>query len=69
MEDLEELSRRELLVLKEIHLMGRTIDPAMALKFLNDDMIIDSPDCCMQLTARGRRLLVRGSPLLWDIAL
>jgi hypothetical protein len=28
----------------------------------NDDMIIISQDGCLQLTAKGRRLLVRGSP-------
>jgi hypothetical protein len=67
MEHLEELSRRELLALKEIHLIGRTTDRAIALQLYNDDMVIESQDCCMQLTAKGRRLLVRGSPLLWDM--
>jgi hypothetical protein len=66
MDRLDELSRRELLVLKEIHLMGRTTDPIIALQLFNDDMLIDSQDCCLQLTAKGRRLLVRGSPSLWD---
>jgi hypothetical protein len=67
MEHLEELSRRELLALKEIHLMGRTTDRTIALQLYNDDMVIESQDCCLQLTAKGRRLLVRGSPLLWDM--
>ena len=68
MEHLEELSRRELLALKEIHLMGRTTDRAIALQLYNDDMLIDSQDCCLQLTAKGRRMLFRGSPSLWDVA-
>jgi hypothetical protein len=67
MEHLEELSRRELLALKEIHLMGRATDRTIALQLYNDDMVIESQDCCLQLTAKGRRLLVRGSPLLWDM--
>ena len=67
MEHLEELSRRELLALKEIHLMGRTTDRTIALQLYNDDMVIESQDCCLKLTAKGRRLLVRGSPLLWDM--
>ena len=41
MEFTGELSRRELLVLKEIRLTGRTNDRTMALRLLNDDMIAD----------------------------
>jgi hypothetical protein len=66
-QSLEELSRRELLALKEIHLIGRTTDRTIALQLYNDDMVIESQDCCLQLPAKGRRLLVRGSPLLWDM--
>jgi hypothetical protein len=68
MEKLDGLSRRELLALKEIHLIGRTTDRTIALQLYNGDMIIDSQDCCLQLTAKGRRMLVRGSPSLWDMA-
>ena len=68
MEHCDELSRQELLALKEIRLTGRTTDPKMALQLLNDDMIIDSQERCLQLTAKGRRMLVRGSPSLWDMA-
>jgi hypothetical protein len=68
MENGDELSRHELLALKEIRLTGRTTDPKMALQLLNDDMIIDSQERCLQLTAKGRRMLVRGSPSLWDMA-
>ena len=68
MEFTGELSRRELLVLKEIRLTGRTNDRTVALGLLNDDMIADLPNTCLQLTAKGRKMLVRGSPSLWDVA-
>ena len=63
-----DLSRRELLVLKEIQLTARTSDRTMSLQLLNDYMIMNSQDGCLQLTTKGRRLLVRGSPSLWNIA-
>ena len=70
MEEANELSRPELLVLKEIQLKGRATDRTTAVQLLNDGMVIGSQDGCglLQLTARGRRLLVRGSPSLWDMA-
>jgi hypothetical protein len=70
MEGVDELSRRELLVLKEIRLKGVATDRTTALQLLNDGMIIGSQDGsgCLQLTASGRRLLLRGSPSLWDKA-
>lgn len=55
MESLNELSRRELLALKEIRLTGRTTDRTMALQLLNDDMIIDDQDGCLQLTCVYRK--------------
>jgi hypothetical protein len=57
-----ELSRRELLVLKEIRLTGRTNDRTMALRLLNEDMIADLANTHLQLTPKGRKMLVRGSP-------
>ena len=63
-----ELSRRELLVLKEIRLTGRTNDRTMALRLLNEDMIADLANTHLQLTPKGRKMLVRGSPSLWDLA-
>ncbi|MGB8748536.1 MAG: hypothetical protein WCD54_21630, partial [Pseudolabrys sp.] len=63
-----ELSQRELLVLKEIRLTGRTNDRTMALRLLNDDMIADLPNTYLQLTPKGRKMLVRGSPSLWAVA-
>lgn len=68
MEDLNELSRRELFALREIRSTGRTTDRPMELQLLNDDMISKAQDNCLQLSAKGRKMLVRGSPLLWDIA-
>ena len=68
MEIAGELSRRELLVLKEIRLKGQTSDRTMVLQLLNDDMVVAHPDTPLQLTPKGRRMLVRGSPSLWDVA-
>jgi len=65
-EMLHELSRRELLALKEIRLTGQTNDQIMALKLFNDGMIFQALDGCMELTGNGRRMLVRGSPSLWE---
>jgi hypothetical protein len=63
-----ELSRRELLVLKEIRLKGQTSDRTMVLQLVNDDLVVDLTDTPLQLTPKGRRMLVRGSPSLWDVA-
>ena len=68
MENLDDLSRRELLALKEIRLTGRTADRAIALQLRNDDMIAEFQEGHLQLTTKGRRMLVRGSPSLWAIA-
>jgi hypothetical protein len=68
MNTVDELSRRELLALKEIRLTGRTADCTIMLQLLNDNMIASFQDGCLQLTAKGRRMLVRGSPSLWDMA-
>ena len=68
MENLGELSRRELLCLKEIQLKGRSTDRTFALQLINDDLIIGSPGGYLKLTAKGRQMLVRGSPSLWDMA-
>jgi hypothetical protein len=68
MENLDELSRRELLGLKEVRLKGRATDRTLALQLINDDLIIGSPCGYLKLTAKGRRMLVRGSPSLWDMA-
>jgi hypothetical protein len=65
---MEELSRRELLVLKEIHLTGETSDKKLARKLAEKDIIVDIEIGSLLLTRKGRSLLVRGSPALWDIA-
>ena len=64
----DELSRRELLALKEIRLTGRTSDGAIARQLLDDKMVVDAQGRQLELTAKGRRMLVRGSPTLWDIS-
>ncbi len=64
----DELSRRELLVLKEIRLTGRTSDGVIARQLAEDKMIVDAQGGRLELTAEGRRMLVRGSPALWDIS-
>ena len=68
MDHLDELSRRELLALKEVQLTSRMIDSATALKLIHEFLIVGSPMGYLKLTAKGRRTLVRGSPTLWDSA-
>jgi hypothetical protein len=68
MENIGELSRCELLALKEILMKGRTIDRTFAVQLINDHLVIGSPNSYLKLTLKGRRMLVRGSPALWDIA-
>jgi len=67
MGNVDELSPRELSVLKEIWQTGRTTDRTIVLESLKDDMIVEFKDGHLNLTAKGRRMLVRGSPSLWDI--
>ena len=64
----KELSKRELLALKEIHLTGETLDKELIRKFVEDDIIADLNVSGLLLTHKGRKLLVRGSPALWDMA-
>ena len=66
MENLKELSRHELLALKEIHLTGQASDKGLVRKFVEQEMVIEVDN--LLLTHKGRGLLVRGSPSLWDIA-
>jgi hypothetical protein len=69
MEKSGELSRRELLGLKEVRSKARTTDSTLALQLIDGDLIVGSPGGYLQLTAKGRRMLVRGSPSLWDMSL
>ena len=66
--ELDELLRHELLALIEIRLTGRTVNFTAMHQLLDNEMIIDLHGDRLQLTSRGRRMLVRGSPLLWDVA-
>ena len=68
MTGLDELSRRELLALKEIRLVSRTADRSLALQLLNDGMVTKCEDGRLQLSPEGRRMLLRGSPSLWEMA-
>jgi hypothetical protein len=68
MENLKELSRHELLALKEIHLTGQASDKGLVRKFVEQEMVSDIEVDNLLLTHKGRGLLVRGSPSLWDIA-
>jgi len=63
-----ELSRSELLALKEMQLTGQITNRTLTLHLRNDDIIVQFQDGRLQLTAKGRRMLVRGSPSLWDFA-
>ena len=65
---MEELSKRELLALKEIHLTGETSDKELIRKFVDSDIVVDVEVDNLLLTNKGRGLLVRGSPALWDVA-
>jgi hypothetical protein len=65
---MEELSKRELLALKEIHLTGETSEKELIRKFVNSDIVVDVEVGSLLLTHKGRSLLVRGSPALWDMA-
>jgi hypothetical protein len=65
---MEELSKREILVLKEIHLTGETSDKELIRKFVESDIVVDVEVGSLLLTHKGRSLLVRGSPALWDSA-
>jgi len=67
MDTIEELSRYELLVLREIRLNGRAFDEATLRRLLDDELVSYSAGA-LELTGKGRRLLVRGSPALWDVA-
>jgi hypothetical protein len=64
----EELSKRELLALKEIHLTGEASDKELVRRFVESDIIADLEVGRFVLTPKGRGLLVRGSPALWEYA-
>lgn len=68
MEHFDELSRLELFALKEIRTAGKATDRSMAIKLIDDEMIVAVRGDRLQLTTKGRRMLVKGSPALWDLA-
>jgi len=65
---MEDLSRRELLALKEIHLTGQTSDKGLVRNFVEEGIVADIAIDNLLLTHKGLGLLVRGSPSLWDSA-
>ena len=67
MENISELSRHELLALKEIYLTGQASDKELVRKLVEEEMVVDIEVDNLLLTHKGRGLLVRGSPSLWDI--
>lgn len=65
---MKELSKRELLALRELHLTGEMSDQELVRKFVENDIVVDLETSGLLLTHKGRGLLVRGSPALWDVA-
>jgi hypothetical protein len=63
---MEDLSRHELLALKEIHRTGEALDKGLVRKFVQEKLVVDIGS--LLLTNKGRGLLVRGSPALWNSA-
>lgn len=61
-----DLSPRELLVLREIHLTGQTTQKILARQFIDKEIIVDV-EGNLNVTSKGRSLLVRGSPSLWQM--
>jgi hypothetical protein len=61
-----DLSRHELLALKEIRLTGQTSQTILVRQLL-DEKIIFEAEGNLNLTSKGRSLLVRGSPSLWEM--
>jgi hypothetical protein len=67
MQNIKELSRHELLALKEIYLTGQASDKELVRKLVEEEMVVDIEVDNLLLTHKGRGLLVRGSPSLWDV--
>jgi len=59
-----DLSRYELLALREICLTGQTTQTVLVRQLLDAKVIVDV-EGCLDLTSKGRALLVRGSPSTW----
>jgi len=69
MEAVDELSQRELIALRDIHVSGRADNHLIVRQLIRDGMVVDSDiERQLELTAEGRRMLVLGSPSLWDTA-
>ncbi len=63
-----DLPAHELLALKEVRLTGRLTNRALVARLFTVGAIGHCDDGGFELTARGKNLLVRGSPALWSFA-
>jgi hypothetical protein len=61
-----DLSRHELLALREIRLTGQTSQTVLVRQLLDEKIIVEA-EGNLNLTSKGRSLLVRGSPSLWEM--
>jgi hypothetical protein len=61
-----DLSRHELLALREIRLTGQTTQKILVRQLLDEQIIVDV-EGFLALTSKGKSLLVRGSPSLWQM--
>ena len=61
-----DLSRHELLALREIRLTGQTTQKILVRQLLDEQIIVDV-EGFLDLTSKGRTLPVRGSPSLWQM--
>ena len=68
LETTDELSRRELLALRDIRQHGHVTDRVTAQRLQETGMVDELHDGTLRMTSKGRRMLVRGSPSLWNIA-
>ena len=62
-----EASRDELLALKEIRVTGQLADRGLAARLIDKEVVAESENGQLELTAIGRRVLLRGSPALWAL--
>ncbi len=69
MDTIEDMSTHELLALKEVRLTSRLTNAALLVGLFEMGAIRRCDDDRLELTARGRNLLVRGLPALWSFAL
>ena len=62
----EEPLRRELVVLREVMMIGYTKDEDIAEQLISEDLLSETSEGFFQLTSAGRLKLVRGLPTMWS---